>query len=144
MRHQLLILLTVVSLLGLGAPSQGRELLSQGSAVCGQQHGCLSVALSASELNQQLVRLKGWSIQANKLHKTFQFKDFGQAFRFMTGMALVSERMGHHPEWFNVYSKVIVDLTTHDVGGISQKDVDWAMAANELVQSELAQSQGVP
>jgi 4a-hydroxytetrahydrobiopterin dehydratase len=123
--------------LGLSSPSQGGE--SWSAVGCDPQQKCLTAALPANELNQQLLRLKGWSIQANKLHKTFQFKDFVQAFRFMTAMALISERMGHHPEWFNVYSKVVVDLTTHDAGGISQKDVDWAIAANEL-----AQSQGIP
>jgi 4a-hydroxytetrahydrobiopterin dehydratase len=88
--------------------------------------------LSLAELNHQLSQLEGWSIQADKLHRQFQFRDFLHAFGFMTQMALVSERMGHHPEWFNVYNRVVVDLTTHDAGGITQKDVDWALSANAL------------
>ncbi|HEY9828899.1 MAG TPA: 4a-hydroxytetrahydrobiopterin dehydratase [Stenomitos sp.] len=89
-----------------------------------------SPVLAPEDLNNRLKTLEGWSIQGEKLHKQFQFTDFVSAFGFMASMALVSESMGHHPEWFNVYNKVTVDLTTHDAGGITTKDVDWAMAAN--------------
>jgi 4a-hydroxytetrahydrobiopterin dehydratase len=89
--------------------------------------------LSPDELNVQLDQLEGWSIEADKLHKQFKFKDFVQAFGFMAQMALVSETMGHHPEWFNVYNRVVVDLTTHDAGGITQNDTNWARRANQLV-----------
>jgi 4a-hydroxytetrahydrobiopterin dehydratase len=89
-------------------------------------------ALSRPELDQQLSNLAGWSIQNDKLHKEFKFKDFVRAFGFMSSMALFSESIGHHPEWFNVYNKVIVDLTTHDSGGITSKDIDWASKANDL------------
>jgi 4a-hydroxytetrahydrobiopterin dehydratase len=61
--------------------------------------------LSKSELDTRLSNLDGWSIQNDKLHKEFKFKDFVRAFGFMSSMALVSESMGHHPEWFNVYNK---------------------------------------
>jgi 4a-hydroxytetrahydrobiopterin dehydratase len=88
--------------------------------------------LSPEELNTHLAQLGGWSIVDSKLHKQFQFQDFIAAFGFMSSMALVSERMGHHPEWFNVYNRVVVDLTTHDAGGISDKDIDWAKVANQL------------
>jgi 4a-hydroxytetrahydrobiopterin dehydratase len=88
--------------------------------------------LSKPELDTCLSSLNGWSIQNDKLHKEFKFKDFVRAFGFMSSMALVSESMGHHPEWFNVYNKVIVDLTTHDAGGITSKDTDWASKANDL------------
>jgi 4a-hydroxytetrahydrobiopterin dehydratase len=88
--------------------------------------------LSSDELNVQLDQLEGWSIEAGKLHKQFKFRDFVQAFGFMTQMALVSEAMGHHPEWFNVYNRVVIDLTTHDAGGITQNDTDWARRANQL------------
>jgi 4a-hydroxytetrahydrobiopterin dehydratase len=90
--------------------------------------------LSPEELNIHLTQLGGWSIVNGKLHKQFQFQDFIAAFGFMSSMALVSERMGHHPEWFNVYSRVVVDLTTHDSGGITGKDIDWAKAANLLAE----------
>lgn len=89
--------------------------------------------LTTAELDAQLKLLVGWSVQDGKLHKKFQFKDFIVAFGFMASMALVSESGGHHPEWFNVYNKVTVDLTTHDAGGITLKDINWAKAANALV-----------
>jgi 4a-hydroxytetrahydrobiopterin dehydratase len=90
--------------------------------------------LSPEELNTHLGHLSGWSIVNGKLHKQFQFQDFIAAFSFMSALALVSERMGHHPEWFNVYNRVIVDLTTHDAGGITSKDIDWAKVANQLAE----------
>jgi 4a-hydroxytetrahydrobiopterin dehydratase len=88
--------------------------------------------LSKPELDSRLSNLDGWSVQNDKLHKEFKFKDFVRAFGFMSSMALFSESIGHHPEWFNVYNKVIVDLTTHDSGGITSNDTDWARKANEL------------
>jgi 4a-hydroxytetrahydrobiopterin dehydratase len=91
-----------------------------------------ALLLSPEELNTHLAQLSGWSIVNGKLHKQFQFQDFIAAFGFMSSMALISERMGHHPEWFNVYNRVIVDLTTHDAGGISGKDIDWAKVSNQL------------
>jgi 4a-hydroxytetrahydrobiopterin dehydratase len=91
--------------------------------------------LSKPELDTYLSQLDGWSIQNDKLHKEFKFKDFVQAFGFMSSMALFSEGLNHHPEWFNVYNKVIVDLITHDANGITSKDIDWARKANDLVLS---------
>jgi 4a-hydroxytetrahydrobiopterin dehydratase len=88
--------------------------------------------LSTDELNQALKELDGWSLKEGKLHRQFQFKSFVEAFGFMSSLALVSESLGHHPEWFNVYNRVTIDLTTHDAGGISQKDIDWAKKANAL------------
>jgi 4a-hydroxytetrahydrobiopterin dehydratase len=82
--------------------------------------------LSADQITAKLSKLSGWSVVADKLHREFQFKDFVEAFGFMAKIALVAERMNHHPEWFNVYNKVVVDLTTHDAGGIS--DFDFQLA----------------
>lgn len=90
--------------------------------------------LSANELDAALSELGGWSIQNEKLHRQFQFNSFVEAFGFMSSVALVAESMAHHPEWFNVYNRVTVDLTTHDAGGITQKDVDLARRMNELAQ----------
>ena len=67
-----------------------------------------------------------WSVENGKLHREYVFDNFVQAFGFMTQVALVAERAGHHPEWFNVYRKVIVDLSTHEVGGITERDFDLA------------------
>jgi 4a-hydroxytetrahydrobiopterin dehydratase len=67
-----------------------------------------------------------WKVVDGKLHKEFQFKDFNQAFGFMARVALVAESMDHHPEWFNVYRTVRVDLATHDAGGITELDFGLA------------------
>ncbi len=63
-----------------------------------------------------------WNEVENKLVKSFEFKDFKEAFAFMTSIALKAEEMNHHPEWFNVYNKVKIELTTHDAGGVTDKD----------------------
>jgi len=74
--------------------------------------------------------LPGWCIEAGKLHREFRFGDFNEAFAFMTRVAMVAEQLGHHPEWFNVYSSVRVDLTTHDAGGVSELDFELAARMN--------------
>ena len=91
-----------------------------------------ALVLSPSQLDTALDRLDGWSIENGKLHRQYQFPSFVEAFGFMSSLALVAESMGHHPEWFNVYNRVTIDLTTHDASGITQKDVDLAKKANEL------------
>ncbi|MBD2329556.1 MAG: 4a-hydroxytetrahydrobiopterin dehydratase [Alkalinema sp. CACIAM 70d] len=92
----------------------------------------MAIVLSPQDLESQLSQLEGWSVQNGKLYRQFQFADFVRAFGFMASMALVSEAMGHHPEWFNVYNRVTVELTTHDAGGITLKDIEWAKKANEI------------
>lgn len=91
-----------------------------------------ALVLSPNQLDAALSQLDGWSIQNGKLHRQYKFPSFVEAFGFMSSLALVAESMGHHPEWFNVYNRVTIDLTTHDAGGITQKDVDFAEKANEL------------
>ncbi len=88
--------------------------------------------LSDDQIKEELKELQGWQLVNGKLHKEFQFKDFNQAFGFMTRAALHAEKMDHHPEWFNVYNKLIVDLMTHDAGGITEKDVKLAKILNSL------------
>ncbi len=90
--------------------------------------------IPSSELASTLTQLAGWTVKDDKLHREFKFKSFVEAFGFMSSLALVAEAMGHHPEWFNVYNKVTIDLTTHDSGGITQKDIDLARRANELAK----------
>lgn len=70
----------------------------------------------------------GWNIASSRdaINKKFEFKDFNQAFGFMTRVALKSEKMDHHPEWFNVYNKVDITLSSHDVNGLSQRDIKLA------------------
>jgi 4a-hydroxytetrahydrobiopterin dehydratase len=88
--------------------------------------------LTDEERQAALATLAGWQIVDGKLHKEFRFGSFVEAFGFMSAMALVSEAHGHHPEWFNVYDRLVVDLTTHDVGGLSPRDVAWAKEADRL------------
>jgi 4a-hydroxytetrahydrobiopterin dehydratase len=83
-------------------------------------------------INAGLGELPGWSIENEKLHREFKFKNFAEAFGFMTSAAIESEKMDHHPEWFNVYSKVVVDLTTHSAGGITELDFELARKLNNL------------
>jgi 4a-hydroxytetrahydrobiopterin dehydratase len=99
-----------------------------------QEYAMSAPRLSDVELNSALSQLQGWSIKDGKLHRQYQFGSFVEAFGFMSSLALVAESMGHHPEWFNVYNRVAIDLTTHDSGGITQKDVDLAKRANELAK----------
>jgi len=82
--------------------------------------------LSDAELRNALSTLLEWRIADGKLHREYKFADFVHAFGFMATSAIAIEKMNHHPEWFNVYNKVIVDLSTHDAGGISSKDVELA------------------
>ena len=88
--------------------------------------------LSESEIAKALADLPGWSVAEGKLHREFRFADFVEAWGFMSSAALVAEQMNHHPEWWNVYSRVVVDLTTHDADGISSLDVTLAARMNEL------------
>ena len=81
---------------------------------------------SGPELKDALENLPGWSVANGELHKEYKFPDFAHAFGFMTTAALGIEKMNHHPEWFNVYNRVTVDLTTHDAQGITSKDIDLA------------------
>lgn len=78
--------------------------------------------LEAAEITEALAGLPGWSVKDAKLHREYRFPDFPHAMGFMMTAAPSIERMNHHPEWCNVYSRVVVDLTTHDSGGITQKD----------------------
>jgi 4a-hydroxytetrahydrobiopterin dehydratase len=88
--------------------------------------------LSSEQISEQLKNLPGWSVKDEKLHKDFEFDDFNQAFGFMTRAAMHIEKMNHHPEWFNVYNKLTVDLTTHDAGGITENDIQLAKILNSL------------
>jgi len=88
--------------------------------------------LSENAVAAQLQSLPGWSLREGKLHRELRFADFVTAFGFMASVALIAERLNHHPEWFNVYNRVVVDLTTHDVGGISARDFKLAAEIERL------------
>ncbi len=88
--------------------------------------------LTDAEIETALETLPGWSVAGGKLHKEYQFPNFIQAFGFMATAAIAIEKMDHHPEWSNVYNRVRVDLTTHDSGGITKKDVELARLLEAL------------
>ena len=88
--------------------------------------------LSELEITEELKKLEGWEVKDNKLHKEIQFESFNQAFGFMTRAAMEIEKMNHHPEWFNVYNRITIDLTTHDAGGITNNDINLARILNSL------------
>ena len=88
--------------------------------------------LSDADIQKHLQTIKGWSLKDGKLHKEFECKDFVTAFGKMTQVALVAEWMNHHPEWFNVWNKVVIDLNTHSVQGISALDFQLAARINEI------------
>ena len=88
--------------------------------------------LGPSEIGEALSSLDGWEVRDGKLHREFTFANFVEAFGFMAKAALVAERANHHPEWFNVYRTVRVDLTTHESGGITERDTALARAMNDL------------
>jgi 4a-hydroxytetrahydrobiopterin dehydratase len=88
--------------------------------------------LTDAEVQQHLKRAKGWSLENGKLHRAFECKDFVAAFGNMTRVALVAEAMNHHPEWFNVWNKVVIDLNTHSVKGISELDFTLAEKIDQI------------
>ncbi len=91
--------------------------------------------LNAEARARALAELPGWSPVEGRdaIKKSFQFKDFNQAWGFMSRVAPVAEAMNHHPEWSNVYNRVDIVLTTHDCGGLSERDVELARIIEELV-----------
>lgn len=86
--------------------------------------------LSDEQLRARLATLEGWQFDGAKLSRSFRFADFADAFAFMAKMAAVSERKNHHPDWSNVYNSVSVNLSTHDAGGVTELDLEWAQVAN--------------
>lgn len=85
-------------------------------------------ALAREVVETRLSELDGWILENGKLHRSFRFGDFAEAFAFMARVAIVAEKMDHHPEWSNVYDRVKVDLTTHDAGGVTELDFELARA----------------
>ncbi len=89
--------------------------------------------LGEQEVKSELEKLKGgWSLQQGKLHREYKFRDFIEAFGFMSRVALAAQSLGHHPEWSNVWNQVTIDLSTHSIGGISKLDFELATKIQEL------------
>lgn len=115
----------------------GFDLHTQAQGPTGAVEGVLTPdsgvqTLDASALKEVLTRLPQWRHEPEcaTLTRRFVFADFAQAFGFMTEMAIWSEKNDHHPEWFNVHRRVDVSLTTHDAGGLTDRDLAWAQAAD--------------
>ena len=89
--------------------------------------------LTMSQIENKISTLAGWIVRDDKLHKQYQFDSFIEAFGFMSSVALVAESMNHHPEWSNVYNRVVIDLTTHDSGGISDLEFEFAERVDKIV-----------
>ncbi len=94
----------------------------------------MSQKLAGEALKTALARLKGWSETSGRdaITRKFVFADFNEAFGFMTRAALVAEKLDHHPEWFNVYKTVEVTLSTHDAGGLTDRDIKLAEAMDKI------------
>lgn len=90
--------------------------------------------LDREAIDAALADLDGWTLAAGRdaITRTFTFRDFGEAFGFMTRVALVAEKLDHHPEWFNVYKTVEVTLSTHDAGGLTERDLDLARRMDRI------------
>lgn len=91
-----------------------------------EKYSLEQIQIQLKNINQQLDVQQQWQVVEGKLIKTFKFKSFIRAFGWMSQIAIWAEKLNHHPEWFNVYNKVEVQLTTHDVGGISELDFKLA------------------
>ena len=92
--------------------------------------------LTDKQIAQHVASLKGWKVIDGKVSKNFEFGNFAQAFGFMTRVALEAEKMNHHPEWFNVYNRVKIDLVTHDVSGISNYDIELARIIDSIASEK--------
>ena len=88
------------------------------------------------EIQEFIVNYDSWSIENNKLHREYIFNNFIEAFGFMTKVALIAESNNHHPEWFNVYKKVVIDLTTHESKGITKLDFELAQKIEQIVKNQ--------
>jgi 4a-hydroxytetrahydrobiopterin dehydratase len=92
----------------------------------------LSPKLDQAEVRRRLKRVPSWKIRDGKLHRTFTFDDFSEAFAFMARVALAAEKANHHPDWSNSWNKVAIDLVSHDVKGLSRRDFDLAAAIDAM------------
>jgi 4a-hydroxytetrahydrobiopterin dehydratase len=93
----------------------------------------LSPKFTDEEVRQGLARVPKWTLREGALHRDFAFADFGQAFAFMTRVALAAEKANHHPDWSNSWNKVSIDLSSHDVKGLSRRDFDLAAAIDAMI-----------
>ncbi|WP_413442402.1 4a-hydroxytetrahydrobiopterin dehydratase [Synechococcus sp. MIT S1220] len=93
----------------------------------------MATRLSADQRASLSETLASWTLESDQLTRTFLFKDFVEAFGFMSRVALLAESRNHHPNWSNVYNRVTIELTTHDLGGLSDLDIELAIAIDQLL-----------
>ncbi len=94
------------------------------------------IKLSETEIQEKLKDIDGWEYQDNAIHTTFEFKDFKDAFSVMTRIAFEAELQNHHPDWSNVYKTLQISLSTHDAGGVTDKDFKLAKTIEEIIEGE--------
>ena len=94
-----------------------------------------SPLLTEKEKASAKEKIPNWEFHEKRLRRQWTFKDFIEAFAFITQIAIISEKMNHHPEWSNTYSKVTIDLTTHDSGGITRLDIDLALSIDRIEET---------
>ena len=102
------------------------------AASCPRAMATLLSAETVAELPQTV---PGWQVQAGRLHRELRFADFVAAFGFMAQVALVAEALGHHPDWSNSWNRVVIDLTSHDLGGLCDLDLELAQRINQILQA---------
>ena len=95
-------------------------------------------ALSTSEIEKGLQGLEGWEFNENALETTFEFQNFKEAFTLMTRIAFECEALNHHPDWTNVYNRLHIRLSTHDAGGVTEKDFKLARLIEDLVSTDVS------
>ncbi|HEX2167616.1 MAG TPA: 4a-hydroxytetrahydrobiopterin dehydratase [Longimicrobiales bacterium] len=88
--------------------------------------------ISDTDIAGRVEQLDGWTLDEGRLHRRLEFEDFVQAFGFMSSVALIAERMNHHPDWSNAYKTVEIHLSSHDVDGLSERDFELAAQINAL------------
>lgn len=92
--------------------------------------------LSEKEINGHLESLEGWTYSDNAIHTSFEFENFKEAFTLMTRIAFEAEAQNHHPEWSNVYNELEISLSTHDAGGVTEKDIKMAKTIEGIVNAD--------
>lgn len=90
--------------------------------------------LSEKDIEKKLKELDGWTYQDEAIHTSLEFRDFKEAFSFMTLVAFEAEALQHHPDWSNVYNELNISLSTHDADGVTEKDVKLAQIINKIVE----------
>lgn len=92
--------------------------------------------LNTQEISERLENLEGWTFSENALHTSFEFENFKEAFTLMTRIAFEAEAQEHHPDWTNVYNQLEITLSTHDAGGVTEKDFKMAKAIEGIVNAD--------